>query len=422
MSDKIRTNAKIIEFESIQSTKKSHRKCGINKNKDGSVRNINGKVYVDFMYLGERVRESSGLKWNSDNEKAVRQMLDKIIVQIDSNEFYFADIFPKSSKRVFFTELEQILLSRNRNPDQVLFKEYIWEWYNLKKDTEAISSRTLGGYKGYIEKYLIPFFGEKSFGSFNKSLFDKFISWAKKQKYRKKPVSNESISKYFVVLKMVCKDATIKYGWIGTYDPFFGFKMPKGKRDAYEKIFPFSIKEQKKIIAILPYHWKPYFEFAFASGVSQGEQRAIKPENIDWVNEKLSIESAITRDENGKTIEGPCKTKYRRRTIKLSHKMLSALENQKKIYDQFEGKYFFCNEVGNMIDPSNLRSDIWIPTLNKAGLKYREMKQTRHSFGTYHLSKGTDPLKIAKVMGHRDTEMVIKVYGKCIDDGIAIED
>ena len=50
------------------------------------------------------------------------------------------------------------------------------------------------------------------------------------------------------------------------------------------------------------------------------------------------------------------------------------------------------------------------------------MKQTRHSFGTHHLSKGTNPLKIAKVMGHRDAEMILKVYGKYIDDGIAIED
>jgi integrase len=50
------------------------------------------------------------------------------------------------------------------------------------------------------------------------------------------------------------------------------------------------------------------------------------------------------------------------------------------------------------------------------------MKQTRHSFGTYHLSKGTNPLKIAKVMGHRDAEMVLKVYGKYIDDGVAIDD
>ncbi len=50
------------------------------------------------------------------------------------------------------------------------------------------------------------------------------------------------------------------------------------------------------------------------------------------------------------------------------------------------------------------------------------MKQTRHSFGTYQLSKGTDPLKISQVMGHRDAEMVLKVYSKYIDDGIAIGD
>ena len=50
------------------------------------------------------------------------------------------------------------------------------------------------------------------------------------------------------------------------------------------------------------------------------------------------------------------------------------------------------------------------------------MKQTRHSFGTYQLSKGTNPLKIANVMGHRDSEMVLKVYGKYIDGGTAIED
>jgi integrase len=101
--------------------------------------------------------------------------------------------------------------------------------------------------------------------------------------------------------------------------------------------------------------------------------------------------------------------------------MLTALKKQKMIYDNYKGKYFFCNEEGSLVDPSNLRKKVWIPTLIKAGLELRDMKQTRHSFGTYHLSKGTDPLKIAKVMGHRDAEMVLKVYGKYIDDGTPIE-
>lgn len=102
--------------------------------------------------------------------------------------------------------------------------------------------------------------------------------------------------------------------------------------------------------------------------------------------------------------------------------MRSALTAQREIYDQFKGKYFFCSETGKMFDASNVRSKVWIPTLKRAGVKIREMKQTRHSFATYHLSCGKNPLQIAKVMGHRNTEMVIKVYSKCIEDSVGIDD
>ena len=273
-----------------------------------------------------------------------------------------------------------------------------------------------------MDKYLIPFFGEIPFGCFNSSLFEEFMGWSKQQKYRGKSVRNESIKKYLTLLKTICQDATVRYDWIGKYDPFFRFKMPKGERRAYEKIFPFMPKEQDMIFINLPEHWEPYFQFAFASGISQGEQRAFKPEYIDWSNKKIFIRSAITLNKNGKIVEGPCKNQYRRRTIKLSPKMFNALKKQQKIYEKFNGRYFFCNESGSLIDPSNLRVNVWIPTLQKAELSYRAMIQTRHSFATYHLSKGANPLKLAKIMGHSNGEMVLTVYGKYTDDGTAIED
>ena len=50
------------------------------------------------------------------------------------------------------------------------------------------------------------------------------------------------------------------------------------------------------------------------------------------------------------------------------------------------------------------------------------MKQTRHSFATNALSCGENPLWIAKVMGHRNADMIIKVYGKYIEDATGIKD
>lgn len=141
------------------------RKSGMNHNKDGSVRNINGKVYFDFPYLDDRARENSGLPWNEKNAKAVREKLDKIIVTVKDGTFRFAEVFPKSKRREFFEELEREAHGLKLSPDQVLFKDFAWEWYNLKRNKYDSTGRTLWGYKGYLKHYLIPFFGEKSFSA-----------------------------------------------------------------------------------------------------------------------------------------------------------------------------------------------------------------------------------------------------------------
>ena len=98
----------------------------------------------------------------------------------------------------------------------------------------------------------------------------------------------------------------------------------------------------------------------------------------------------------------------------MTKSMFEPLKAQKKIYDRFGDEYFFCSTNGKRVRPSNLRRRAWIPALKKAGRDIREMKQTRHSFATVALSCGENPLWIAKVMGHRNTDMVIKVYSRYI--------
>jgi integrase len=411
------SSATVIRFPVVDNQKKQKgRKEGLNVNREGSVRKIHGDVYVDFIYLNERVRENAGLPWNDKNAKHVREQLDRIMMAVKSGTFRYVNVFPESRKADYFTGKESSVLQISKTPDQVLFKDYVWDWYALFKGSGRVTGRTLWGYKTYINAYLLPFFGEMPFAKFNKSTFDKFIIWSKSQKFRKKSINNESVNKLFTLLKMIVKDATIEYGWGSTFNPFFGFKkLPT--QDEYEKISPFSLEEQVKIMSHLPDHWKPYFDFAFKIGLRQGEQIGLKPEDIDWENNLVHIRRAITRDEDGKLMEGTTKNKHSRRTIKLTSVMMDALKGQKKIHEQFQCEYFFCTTQGKTISPANLRKRIWIPTLEKAGIPYRDMKQTRHSFATNALGCMENPLWIAKVMGHRDTNMIIKVYSKYIMDG-----
>ena len=116
MAKSLCSNEKIIIFPQNKTGDAASRKTGLNQNREGSVRKINGKVYVDFMYLGERVRESSQLDWTAENIKHVREQLDKIIVSIKSGQFRFAEVFPASKKKDYFAEKERLLFGSGRTP------------------------------------------------------------------------------------------------------------------------------------------------------------------------------------------------------------------------------------------------------------------------------------------------------------------
>jgi integrase len=270
------------------------RKSSINRNKEGSVRRTNGLVYVDFMYLGERVRESSGLRWNEKNARLVREQLDRIMMNIRAGTFRFHETFPASKRRDYFQKQEMLLYGFKKKPEDVRIKEVALQWYDLRRESQRITGRTLLGYKHCLDAYLTPVFGDMTLGQLNSTVFEKFISWARKRKLtKKKSVCNKTINKFFIPLKMMCKHAAIEHGWAGTFDPFFGFKKLL-ESDASEKILPFSLKEQKQVNEALPEHWKPYFDFAFCSGLRPGEQIALKADDIDWQNGILHVRRAIT--------------------------------------------------------------------------------------------------------------------------------
>lgn len=406
----------------------SKRNTGINAHKKGSVWNHRGEVYINFRYLGERAQENTNLPFNKKNEKAQRDRLDGIIVKIKEGTFVFGKEFPLSGKRDLFTKLERQILGRGEEPKDIIIKDYITEWESIKENNGSVSERTWRDYKSYINKYIVPFFGEMSFADLNANL-EEFIIWCKAQKIKGQPVKFESIKKYFVVLKMIVAGATVKYGWSQNFDPFFGFKGFRGRKDALDTnasddeedtVNPFSLDEIQKIRGELTSHWLPYFDFAIASGVSPSEQGAIKPLNIDWDNGILKIRRAITLNKEGKPTEGRTKNDHRRRDIKLTKSMLAPLLAQKMIHAKLKSKYFFCSPKGCIVDRANFLYQAWYPALKRAEVELRAAHQTRHTFATLAISRGEDLNWIRKVMGHADTGMIIKHYSRFIANATGI--
>ena len=57
---------------------------------------------------------------------------------------------------------------------------------------------------------------------------------------------------------------------------------------------------------------------------------------------------------------------------------------------------------------------MWEPLLKRAGVRYRNPYQMRHTFASTLLTAGANPFWIATQLGHVDGEMVFKIYGRWI--------
>jgi integrase len=113
----------VIQITQYREKKKKKRDVDrLNAGKKGRVYSRGGNLWVDFRYLGERVRESSGQKDTVANRGAVRKQLDLIVAEIKNGIFEFGKRFPRSRKKDHFTRLEGKVVIKD--PKEVLFGEY----------------------------------------------------------------------------------------------------------------------------------------------------------------------------------------------------------------------------------------------------------------------------------------------------------
>jgi integrase len=69
---------------------------------------------------------------------------------------------------------------------------------------------------------------------------------------------------------------------------------------------------------------------------------------------------------------------------------------------------------GNPIDGETLRKTSWTPGFKRAGLKYRSMYHTRHTFTTLMLSAGENLGWVKQMMGHASLKMIQECYYRFI--------
>jgi integrase len=158
-------------------------------------------------------------------------------------------------------------------------------------------------------------------------------------------------------------------------------------------------------------------QFAFQTGLRFSEMMALKLSDINFDERTIHVQRAMKRTRNRSYVEGPPKTKNSNRIIHIpSDGLWRAIATQTEIHQTLNSTYFFCMKEGELLHPPNFRSRYWMDVFKKTNLQYRSPKQTRHSFATNSLSQGETAEWTAKMMGHRNTEMIVGRYSRFVEN------
>lgn len=140
-------------------------------------------------------------------------------------------------------------------------------------------------------------------------------------------------------------------------------------------------------------HYVELVEFLFSTGCRTGEAIGLKWEHVSDDCSQVWIGEIVTR---GKTRPTKC---HKARHLTLPTNVVRILRDRKP-KDLNPDALVFPSPQGMAIDDHLFSQRAWRKVLNKAGIAYRRLYCTRHTFISHALDQGCSPLQVCQFTGH----------------------
>ncbi|MCG9081467.1 tyrosine-type recombinase/integrase, partial [Laribacter hongkongensis] len=182
-------------------------------------------------------------------------------------------------------------------------------------------------------------------------------------------------------------------------------------KTGYE-VDPFNDAEISAILSECEGEARNLIQFAFYSGLRTNELIALEWGDVDFVGGTVRVQ----RGQVLKKVDTP-KTNAGVRDVMLLEPARLALVDQKKFTFMGGARIFHNPRTGKPWETdAQIRKTLWTHILKRAGVRYRNPYQTRHTYASMLLSRGENPWWLATQMGHVNIEMIMRHYGKWIPD------
>ena len=365
---------------------------GVTVRKHSSGETIN----ITFTYKGVKCREPlSNLEVNKKNLKYAERTLGEIHNKIERGTFIYAEYFPRSVRLKIFG---------NAATGKTV-KMYLDEYLKIC-ETRNLSPSTIGGYKkcrsALSELHIFPA-SELTPAALK--------TWIQNQKTTLKTIRNQ-LSFLRSSLDEAITDGVLQINPVSLVTA----SRYRSKETETENDYIVDPLTPAEVDALLTSagnkQWENLFRFAIHTGMRSSELCALRWKDIDFIQKTAHVQSASVAGKTKGT-----KTKAGTRKIELTNEAMLALSGQKPFSFMKDATVFEDPKTGKAWASADaIRKKAWVPTLRKAGIRYRNPYQTRHTFATRHISQGANLFWLATQMGHKGPEMLFRHYGSYLKE------
>lgn len=367
-------------------------------------------LYLDFFYRGVRCREQTALHDTTANRRRVQALMNRIEKEIRTGVFDYAATFPNSTRAAEFSEplaasAEAHATSARRGgavPPTPTFKDFSVTWRaEMAPQWRRLHHRSVDT---IFETHLLPAFGKLPIAAISKPDVLEFRAKLAALPGRgNATLAPATINKVMGILRQCLTEATERFD---LPDVFKGIRRLRARR---ADVMPFTLDEVERIRSTIRFDYRNYVTVRFFTGLRTGEINGLKWKYVDFDNDLILIRetySAGRSEENAKNLSSL-------RDIPMLPMVKEALRDEWDLRDP-DSEYVFSTRGGNPVDANNFTTRIWYPLLRHLGIAKRRPYETRHTTATLMLAAGENPEWIARLMGHKNTQMLFTVYSRFV--------
>lgn len=276
------------------------------------------------------------------------------------------------------------------------------------REREARNRRggTLAGYRGVLDRYLLPHFGPWEVGKIRRADVIKRLDELRAQGATAQTV-NRIIRTAKAVLFFAQECELVDRNVTQRLRPY---ERADGERRA--KRSSFTEEEIRAILTAARPHERALIGLLVFTGLRPGEMYA-----LDWAQVDLDAGCLqVVRSWDGKQFQKP-KTEAGQRVVPLSSWLIDELRTHR---ERTPGTgLVFGTRSGKPLSASNLRRDVWLPLKKRAGVRDLDLYSLRHSFASFARTAGEASFNVSRALGHSRSTLVDQVYAHALPSGLA---